>query len=443
MTIRLIDLIHDDLGGSQTLRYESVAEILLSFKQSTRELVERLISVDFTINTDGLLTPFKPKEWEKYIVAEPRYRSGPPMRAEILNRLRNEYDQITLDAWVFPPSDEFGVWRPDSRTFDSVYERRSRQDEIKIDTDLAMKYGITNTLSMEQAIREGNIVLLGGVGVDVTPSGDLNSLTMPPSLASPNGVPQLNVLYRGAAYRYEQPLVPTAYREFLEMDEALNYYEILRFTINLVIEAIHDEFDIFLTHNQAESIIQHYKILPWTRMIDFTSDINIAKAFAARPSSSNICPHLYQVVVWNLGLFDTGSELIKELPLARPRIQSALAHFGLGLGSGSNRYNYTIDRYALVVAVTEYKAQIDGFGWERFGGQSFSIGGIEFQGPFMKDSEYEELQSLLYPPDSDPKAKRALERIVHTLERNINAFPELGTRVDDVQKSLSEVLSHS
>jgi len=49
----------------------------------------------------------------------------------------------------------------------------------------------------------------------------------------------------------------------------------------LVMETVADEFGDLFTHNEAESVVQHYKILPWTLMIDLTLDGYVAKAFAA------------------------------------------------------------------------------------------------------------------------------------------------------------------
>ena len=53
------------------------------------------------------------------------------------------------------------------------------------------------------------------------------------------------------------------------------------FACNLVMETVADEFGDLFTHNEAESVVQHYKILPWTLMIDLTLDGYVAKAFAA------------------------------------------------------------------------------------------------------------------------------------------------------------------
>ena len=354
----------------------------------------------------------------------------------MLDKLRSQHNQSTLDAWLWPPYGEIGIWSDHTRTFSSVYDRRARQHGIKIPPEVVKRHGITDEASLERVIHDGSIVLLGPTTIDVTPSGHLNRLATP-MLDSPNDIPQINVLYRGTARRHGQPLIPSFYREFQTPDEARKSDRIRRFTINLVLETVADEFERLLTHNEAESIVQHYKILPWSSMIDLTPDVNVAKAFAAsnRPDTH---PNLYQVVVWNPGFFDTGSQLIDELPFVRPRVQSAVAHFGFGQDSSTG---IVFDRYALIVAITEYQAEKNGSGWERFGGCSFSIGGVEFSNPFLSDDDYKRLNAHLYPLESDPRALRVLDRIVHALDWNLGTFSELGKRIEAVQEALANIRS--
>lgn len=143
------------------------------------------------------------------------------------------------------------------------------------------------------------------------------------------------------------------------------------------------------------------------------------------------------MVVWNLGLFDTGSQLIDELPFTRPRVQSAVAHFGFAqVVTGG----IITDRYYLLVSVTEHSLKDDGSGWERFGGPSFSIGTDNFPSPFLSDREYEKLNDILYPPqEANSRAQRVISRVVNTLERNLGEFSELGSRITHVKKNLTEL----
>lgn len=435
MTIRLIDGITTDLVAMLDVQPTSVSEILLRLpKKSHETLANMLIPMGFTINEQGLLTPFKMIEWQKFIHMGSKNRSDlPQMRVDVLNKLRSWYKKRTLDKWLWPPSGEMGMWDQENRIFSSVYQEHSRKYGVEIPSDLAKKYRITDDGSLTRAIHDGAIVLLGSETIDVTPSGGLNRLATP-TLNCPCDIPQLNVLYRGTKSFYKNPLIPSLQREFPDGHEAQNYRRIFDFTINIVLETVADEFGILLTFNEAESIIQHYKILPWTSMIDLTCDVNIAKAFAAGSRRYDTHPHLYQVVVWNIGLFDSGAQLINELPFERPRAQKAIACFGLGLDMTTNNF---VDKYRLLVAVTELVAGKDGSGWERYGGQSFSIGDNEFPSPFLTESESEKLDKLLYYHESETdESRRVINRIVNTIERNMDFFQELGKRSEKVGNGL-------
>lgn len=220
------------------------------------QLNDALIPAGFFIQ-DGLLTPDPRKGSGKYIVATPSdYPTAPPMRKEVLDKLRSNYDRDALNAWVWPPRGEYGIWDDHARRFSSVYERRASRYGIKIPQDLVNKYGISDGESLERAICEGQIVLLGPTSIDVEPSGRFNQLQTP-MLESPTGILRLYVLYRGIAHR-------------LSRDKGSGF----------------------------------------------------------KGPNSYRQPYLYQVVVWSPMFFVTGSQSLDDLPFARPRVQSAVAHFG-------------------------------------------------------------------------------------------------------------------
>jgi hypothetical protein len=368
----------------------------------------------------------------------------PPIRVEVLDKFSNKYDEDILKAFLWPPSgtlDELGTWDSKTRTFFSIYERRALEHGIKIPRHLIRKYKITNEKSMENAIREGKIALLEPTLIEIVPKGRFNKLLNPMS-KSEIDIPNVNVLYRGTSSKYDQPLLPSLYREFRDRIDALKYDRLYRFTINIVIESFFDELDTYLTHNEAESIIQHYKILPWTNLIDLTYDINVAKAFASiagteKPESQ---PHLYQVTVWNLDLFDTGSKLIDHLPLARPKAQSAVAHFGMAWNT--SRKN-TFDAHSLIIALTEHPLIENDDNWKKFGGISFTIHDTYLKNPNLNDQDYNKLIKILYPKESDPRSQNMLNRIINTIEQNIDTFEELGNRKVIIQDGLKRAREES
>jgi hypothetical protein len=407
--------------------------------ESYETLSDALLPAGFMINQDGLLTPFVMKNWEEYVLAQRENRPTPRIRADVLHNLQSKYDEKTLDTWLFPPVSDWkhsldGMWNSETRKFVSFYERIAREHGIKIPPKIVEKYRITDD-TLEQTIQSGAVALLGPTTIDIEPSGPLNKLPRD-MIDCPDDIPRFSVAYRGAKRQYDHPIMPSAYREFKERSESRTYQRLLRFAINLVIECVADEFKMMLTHNEAESIIQHYKIVPWTRMIDLTLDINIAKAIASNQAGPNTYPYLYQIVIWNLGYFDNGSQLIDKLPFRRPQVQSAIAHFGLALDVSTGN---VIDINSLIISAIEYPLKKDGSGWERFGGPSFSIKDSDFPGPFLNDSEYAKKEALLYPPEKDNRARECLGRIAKTLKMNIGAFPELGDRRKDVLKGIQSV----
>ena len=432
LTDKLIDCVPANLVTFQGLRLTSVAEILLRLKPylsaQTSERVNICFhtrtGVDFYLNEQGLLTPFKRKEWKKYLVAKRKmHHDDPPIRPDILYKLRKKHSNKILEAWLWPPKEKSLIWDRSYRSFLSA---------IKLSPSLVNREVSGYGGSREKDISNAVTVLVGQTTSNISPKGQRNRLPTP-IFRSPADIPQLNVLYRGTKYRYAHPLIPSSYREFKNIVEAQEYNRILIFSINLVIEAVFDEFGYLLTHNEAESIIQHYKIIPWTRMIDLTTDVNIAKAFAANLKESNMDPCLYEVVIWNLDFFDTGGKLIKKLPLARPDGQSAVAHFGLGFDMSTGNI---FDKYGFIMAVTEHSFE-NGAGWEPFGGSAFYIKGTKFSGPLLNMRNYNRLQSLLYFRKFETsKSLRALKRIINTIERNIDFFAELGTRIVNVREGI-------
>src|SRR6266567_3128023 len=107
----------------------------------------------------NMLVPFEWGKVGRYILAERRdYPDGPPIRKAVLDKLRSRHKQSTLDAWLWPPYGEIGIWNDHTRTFSSVYDRRARQHGIKIPPEVVKRHGITDEASLERVIHDGSIV---------------------------------------------------------------------------------------------------------------------------------------------------------------------------------------------------------------------------------------------------------------------------------------------
>ncbi len=117
-----------------------------------------------------------------------------------LHRLQERYDAGTLDTWLWPPKTknlgwhDRGKWDQRTGRFSSIYERRARELQTSIN------------LSEEQAILARTKVRFENTSIDVTPVGSFNRLptAIPdsPDGNSLDGIPQFNVLYRGAKKIY-------------------------------------------------------------------------------------------------------------------------------------------------------------------------------------------------------------------------------------------------
>jgi hypothetical protein len=122
---RLIEHVPNSfLAGSR--RPGTVSEVPLWLPpESWKTLSDALQTAKFTINEDGMLTPFDMIDWEKYVVAQRRNRPTPPIRADVLHNLQSKYDEKTLDEWLFPPVGDIdlldGMWNSEIRKFVSIY----------------------------------------------------------------------------------------------------------------------------------------------------------------------------------------------------------------------------------------------------------------------------------------------------------------------------------
>jgi hypothetical protein len=434
--VRLFDHLSEDMRATEVVAVGTASEVLLGARgDSLERLKEALRPARFIVGHKGELVPFDPDEPTRYVVAERRGGSGPSIRTNVLQELQTRHNADAIDAWVWGPTNdpEPGTWDERSRTFSSKFSRIARQQGITIPPDVVAKHSLTDEASLEKALGNGDIVLLGPTTLDIAPTGPLNRLSTP-MLESPPDIPTINVAYRGAAQRHPQPLLPSFYREFRNPVEATKADRIRVFASNLVMETVADEFGDLLTHNEAESVVQHYKILPWTLMIDLSLDLNVAKAFAALSHSAEKASYLYQVVVWNLGVFDTGVELVDRLRLARPIVQAAVAQFGFALDDVGR----ALDRYGLLISVTEHVLNNDGAGWERFDGNEFSLRGERFEVPLREAEQLARVKHLLYPRETDPRAQAVLARIVAAMDRQLHRFADIGkVRTRELEQSLA------
>jgi len=148
-----------------------------------------------------------------------------------------------------------------------------------------------------------------------------------------------------------------------------------------------------ITPHESESIIQHYKILPWSYMTDVTYDIDVAKAFAASTCRGvpDCTPALYKVTLFNVDYYELGGSMIENLPFVRPKAQRAVSLVGMD--------QFMQDPTGVIVSLTEhpYYHAHEGTSWDDFGGEGFTLGGESFDSPFLSDEEHRKVDEWLYP----------------------------------------------
>jgi FRG domain-containing protein len=174
----------------------------------------------------------------------------------------------------------------------------------------------------------------------------------------------LSFMFRGAAYPYEYPLRPSLFRPFLKDGRISDaYLALLRLTLNLVVEFCWLEFGWLPMPWHATTIVQQYKLLPYTGMIDMTKDPRVALWFALQRDASapDYDPTLYLITVmepnsytrgahymWNMDTPPYMREASRSIPrFLRHKAQRAISFAGLG--------PHMTDPTGLLVSLAEHR----------------------------------------------------------------------------------------
>ncbi|WP_327388967.1 hypothetical protein [Streptomyces sp. NBC_01207] len=189
-----------------------------------------------------------------------------------------------------------------------------------------------------------------------------------------------------------------------------------------------------ITPHESESIIQHYKILPWTYMTDITYDIDVAKAFAASICSGvpDSTPVLYKVALFNVDYYDFGGSMIENLPFVRPKVQRAVSLIGMD--------QFMQDPTGVIVSLTEhpYYCTHTGTSWDNFGGGGFTLDGESFDSPFLNDEEYRKVSERLYPCEPEDIVAM-LKTITAKVGLHIDSFNLSGSDKETVVRRIEDL----
>ncbi|MEK7992825.1 MAG: FRG domain-containing protein [Planctomycetota bacterium] len=364
----------------------TLSEVLLDLPaERTRKL---RLDAPLIVNDQGVVVPttFVVSSEDNPLLA---------LRERTVNRLLElpPSDRKAAFRALFPPEGDVGSWDVRKRLYRTRYMMPSALGPPRISRDLAREFDLQDALDFWACVQRG----------ELCPFNEMSLSARPPDLEKPwafrveyPGCPfpySVSVAYRGCHALYEYPLRASAFRRFGQANAA-PYDALKRFVLNLVTELTWSLHRVALHQTEAESLVQHYKLLPWTYMTDFSYDINVAKAFACPPPPSQATtPTLYKILLLNIDEYELGAGHISSLPFRRPASQKAVSLVGLN--------GLMQDPLGVVVSLTEHIHHFGPGSLEAVGGEGFVLGGQSYDSLWLDDSAYQAVNGLLFPREPD------------------------------------------
>jgi hypothetical protein len=403
-------------------RYSTLAEALLDLEDSE-------------IGALRLKGPFVCSPDTRIIHSTELVRSRPENpRAAVRQRYLFATAPVAGYEDLFPPDGPPGQWHPAERFYRTRYMQRSAVGKPHVTTSLLEKFGLTDVPSYWKAVSRGDIIPFNEISLDAVPPTSDRSWAIPIAYDGVETRTRIAIGYRGCSQVYKYPFQPGAFRRPTGDDQAKRFDQFKRFVGNLVTELVWSVWRIALTVNEKESFLQHYYVLPRSYLVDITYDVNIAKAFACAKQAdrSTHTPVLYKVALYNIDYYDWGAANISELPIARPQIQRAISLLGLDPRMG--------DQAGVIVALTEHPFFFthEGTSWNLFGGPKFRVGNREFTGPYLNESEYAELNEMLYPGEN-PDVVALLTTICDKATTALRRFTLFEMDREEITKRFTEL----
>jgi hypothetical protein len=209
-------------------------------------------------------------------------------------------------------------------------------------------------------------------------------------------------------------------------------YDIMkRFVLNLVTELTWSLHRVPLFPTDAEALVQHYKLLPWTYVTDLSFDANVAKAFACPPPGTTATtPSLYKILLLNIDHYELGAHHINRLPFMRPAVQRAVSLVGLN--------GLMQDPTGVVASLTEHLQHFGPGSFEAVGGEAFSLEGRQYESLWLEDSAYREMKQLLYPKEP-ADTRLLLQTIIANLRAHASEFGLAADALGEVLNRLDEL----
>jgi hypothetical protein len=239
------------------------------------------------------------------------------LREHVANRLLNlpRDERPAALKSLFPPPGPVGSWDASRRLYRTRYMMLSALGPPRISKDLVRKFDLQDSVDFWKQVQLGDLCPFNEITIPVRPP-DLDRPWVFKFTYGDNLFPYtLSVAYRGCDAHYEYPLRASAFRRFNNAADAESYDKLKGFAANLLTELIWSVHRVAIHPTEAESLIQHYKLLPWTYMTDLSYDANIAKAFACpSPSAEGRTPTLYKVILLKIDDYELGGGHLSQLP---------------------------------------------------------------------------------------------------------------------------------
>lgn len=394
-----------------TAKYQTVTEALLDLSEDDIGHL-RLNAPLVCEPNQKIIVPLSP-------VVTSKNGGGIGLREEIWNnmlKMKGSGHNIDLEDY-FPPNGHFGFWDVEERFYRTRYIEKSVFEKPQSSQDLVANKKLKDVISYWLAVKKGDIIPFLDFTVDLSFPDLQKPWAFEFLYPGKSAKWRLSVGYRGCTKIYDYPFRASVFRRFQTASDSQPFDNLKKFIHNLIVEYLWCSQQIALRPNESESLIQHYKLLPWSYMTDISYGINIAKAFTCSLDTqwSNRTPVLYRVVLLNVDYYDFGGHFLEHLPFQRPLQQKAQGIVGLDVDMQ--------DPTGVIVSLSEHPFYYDhkGTSWDFIGGCSFNIGDKSFNAPFLEAGEYAQLQAMLYPSEPD-EVKDFFASIILMTRQNINRF---------------------
>lgn len=355
---------------------------------------------------------------------------GPGMPGLLEEAIKWPTSSTEEKAVIPPPIPEgvSGFWNPEQRIFRSRYVK-----PLAFGQTVYSPKEVTEALSLQDVFDVIHFLQSGKIFAFF----DQFRLLAPPSRNDPliyqveynDQIYNTVLVYRGCPYPYEYPFRPSVFRKFSSAHSVANYEQLRRYVHNLVIEYAWILWKLWLKPIEVETIVQQFKLLPWTYMIDVTYDIDVAIGFSLIGANGlpDHIPCIYQMLIMQPDTYSMGAHSIwNKLDFARVTKQKALSFIGFS--------ETMADPNGFVIALTEHvlASKQTGYGWHHLGIENVRQRIQDIQDKVATQPNW------LYPSESMER-RLFVRNIIDGIRRKCGAFGIASDLQQDILQRLEKL----